>query len=287
MALARKSIKQRFHPSAQLLSLMECFRQMTNDCIRAGLQFEKDNNQTPSMKKLSLMLYTELRRRYGGYSQYGLCAISKAAGILSARKKSIRRGFRTKSPYVSRRVLVSCYGFKVVDGCLRVHLDTETFESIPLNAHTKAILSDSTLKIRSFTLTEESVSLCVSKEVREMGAGEVRGAVGVDRNLRNLAVGDARQLVTFYDMTEVVRIGENTRDVVSSFKRNDVRIRRQIASKYGSEGAPGRSSCLTLCRRRWSKMPRLAGRSSSSRILLAYESSTAKGTGGGDRSGRG
>jgi putative transposase len=34
-------------------------------------------------------------------------------------------------------------------------------------------------------------------------------------------------------MTDVVRIGESTRDILSSFKRNDVRIRRQIASKYG------------------------------------------------------
>src|SRR5208282_5223830 len=99
----------------------------------------------------------------------------------------------------------SCYGFEVVDGCLKVHLDAETFESIPLNAHTKAFLSDSTLRVRSFTLTEESVSLCVSKDIEEIGAEEITGAVGVDRNLRNLTVGDGRQLVTFYDMTDVVR----------------------------------------------------------------------------------
>lgn len=232
MALARKSIKQRFHPSAQLLSVMECFRQMTNDCIRAGLQFEKENDRTPSLKKLSLLSYAELRRRYGGYSQYALCAISKAAGILSTRKKSMRRGFPTGAPYVSKRGLVSCYGFKVEGGFLTVHLDGEAFESIPLNAHTRALLSDSTLRVRSFTLTEESVSLCVSKEVREMGAEEVAGVVGVDRNLRNLTVGDKRQVV-IYDMTDVVGIGERTREVVSSFKRDDVRIRRQIASKYG------------------------------------------------------
>jgi putative transposase len=179
-----------------MLSVMECFRQMTNDCIRTGLQFEMENNRTPSMKKLSLISYTELRRRYGGYSEYALCAISKAAGILSARKKSIRRRFPTKAPYLSRPVLVSCYGFKVDNGSLIVHLDGETFESIPLNAHTRALLSDLTLRVCSFTLTEESVSLCVSKEVKEMDAGEVTGAVWIDRNLRNLTVGDGQRLVT-------------------------------------------------------------------------------------------
>src|SRR5271169_4670591 len=124
MALVRKSIKQGFRPSAQLLTVMESFRQMTNDCIRIGMHFERNNEErTPSMRQLSLLAYGELRQRYGGYSQYALCAISKAAGILSARRKSIRRGFPSRAPYVSRRVLVSCYGFKVIDGCLTIHLD--------------------------------------------------------------------------------------------------------------------------------------------------------------------
>ena len=131
---------------------MERFRQMTNDCIRIGLKFESENNRTPSMKKLSLLSYGELRKRYGGYSGYALCANSKAAGILSARRKSIKRGFRSRTPYLSRPVLVSCYGFKVDNGNLIIHLDTETLESIPLNSHSKAFLSDPTPIVNSFTL---------------------------------------------------------------------------------------------------------------------------------------
>ncbi len=56
--------------------------------------------------------------------------------------------------------------------------------------------------------------------------------IGIDRNLRNLTVGNRSQ-VTYYDMTKIVKIGENTKDIVGSFKRNDVRIRTKIASKYG------------------------------------------------------
>ena len=88
MVLARKSIKQRFRPSAQVLSVMECFRQMANDCVRIGMEFEKENNyMSSSLRKLCFLAYRLLRKRYGGFAQYSLCAISKATGILSARRK--------------------------------------------------------------------------------------------------------------------------------------------------------------------------------------------------------
>ena len=228
-----KSVMQRFQPSMRLLSLMEDFRQMTNDCIRIGIEFEKRHHGTPSRNTLSRLSYAELRgRQPNGYSGYLLCASTKAAGILSARRKSIKRGFPTKKPYLSRPGLVSCYGFRIENGKLLVHLNARTFESIPLNAHTKDVLCDPTVRVRSFTLTEESVSLCVSKDVRELADPEVTRTVGIDRNFRNLTVGNA-QLVKYYDMKEIIDIGENTRSIVRSFKRADVRIMTGISSKYG------------------------------------------------------
>ena len=226
MARARKSIKQRFLPGARMRSVMEEFRRMTNDCIRIGLEFEKENKVTPAMKKLSFLCYGELRIRYGGYSGYTLCAISKAAGILAARRKSMRRGFPTSTPYLSRGVLVSCYGFRVEDGMLLVHLDAERFERIQLNSHTRLLLEDVDLRVRSFTLTDGSLSLCVSKEIKEIDERELLGTLGVDRNLRNLAVGNA-QRVTYYDVTKAVEIADNSNCIIRSFKRPDVRIRRK------------------------------------------------------------
>lgn len=268
MALVRKSIKQSFRPGVQLLDAMECFRQMTNDCIRIGVQFEKENGRTPSMRKLSLLSYAELRRRYGGYSQYALCAISKAAGILSARKKSRKRGFPSKTPYLSRRVLVSGYGFKVNESDLVIHIDGKTFERIPLSAYTMSLLSDPMLKVRSFTLAEETISLCVSKEVKETHAGEVTGALGIDRNLRNLAVGDETQSVTLYDMSEVVRLGENTVDIISSFARNDARVRRQIASKYGKRRSDRTRQLLNLVSKK------VVGEAKTRRLVIVFEEIT-------------
>lgn len=221
--LARKSVKQSYKPSEQVLTLMQNFKQMTNDCIRIGL-----SNQISTMKKLSLFTYKELKR-YGGYSKYRLTAISKAAGILSARKKSVRRGFKTKDPYVKKPILVSCYGFKVINGKLKIPLGNKKFEEIQLNKHTLVTISDPEITVNSFTLTETSLSFCISKEVPEI---EVTGAIGIDRNLRNLTIGNTGQ-VTYYDMSKVVEIGETTRDIIRSFKRNDVRIRRELSSKYG------------------------------------------------------
>ncbi len=212
MRLARKSVRQSFQPGPLVLSVMEDFRRMTNDSIRIGLEFERETGRTPSMKKLSLLAYGKLKR-YGGFSQYRLCAMSKAAGILSARKKSLRRGFPTKVPYLSRPLLVSCYGFRIEAGNLVIHLGSNTFESIPLNTHTLRILSDPALKVVSFTLTGRSFSLCTSKEVQEPEKAEVAGAIGVDRNLRNLTVGND-EVVTFYDITKIVAIGESTRSIV-------------------------------------------------------------------------
>ncbi len=222
--LARKSIKQTFNPSEKVLALMQDYRHMTNEAIRVGL-----SNNASSLKKLSLLTYKQLKK-YSIPSVYKLCAISKAVGILASRRKSIRRGHLTKDPYMKKPILVSCYSFKIVNGRLCFPLGEKQFEFIPLNKHTLRMLEDQSLKVRSFLLTETSLSLCIAKEVSELN--DLTGAIGIDRNLRNLCVGN-QESVTFYDMSKVVGIGETTKEVIKSFKRNDVRIRKRIFSKYG------------------------------------------------------
>jgi putative transposase len=176
------------------------------------------------------LCYSQLKR-YELYSDYRLTAISTAAGILSARRKSIKRGFFTKSPCVSKPLLVSCYRVKIQDGKLRVQLRDGQSEYIPLNSHTLRVLSDSALRINSFTLTGTSLSICVSREI-EAEAKEPTSTVGIDRNLRNLTVGNEEKVI-YYDMTRVVEVAVSTRSIVRSFKRNDVRIRQSVSSKYG------------------------------------------------------
>jgi len=79
---------------------LDVFRRMVNDSIRIGLL-----NDASSLRKLSLLSYNQLAR-YDSPSYYKLCAISRTAGILAARKRSVRRGYATRTPYAIRRQLV-------------------------------------------------------------------------------------------------------------------------------------------------------------------------------------
>jgi putative transposase len=214
---------------------MEQFRLMTNDCIRIGLRFQEEHNgNTSSMRKLSLLAYRELQNRYPTlYSRYSLCAISKAAGILSARRKSLRRGIPTRKPHLSKQVITSCYGFKVEGSELIIHIGSRTTQSISLNAHTMNILSDSSVpRVRSFTITKNSLSLCIRKEVKETEPGKIRGVIGIDRNEGNITAGN-KDTVVYFGMAKSINIAANTRSITKSFKRNDHRIRKILASKYG------------------------------------------------------
>jgi hypothetical protein len=122
-------------------------------------------------------------------------------------------------------MLVSSCGFKIVDGCLKVPLGSKQYFEIPLNAHTKRILSDPSLIVRSFTLTaDNTLSICYSKDVAEL---ECTGNVGIDRNLKNLTVADSENAVQ-YNLSKAVEIAENTESIVRSLRRNDGRIRRRI-----------------------------------------------------------
>jgi putative transposase len=160
---------------------------------------------------------------------YKLSAISHAAGILANRKKSLKRGIRPRKPYAVRPLLVSSYGFKIVDDVLKIPIGNKEYFDIPLNRYVKVVLSDHDLRIRSFLLTATTLGICYSKEVAMIDCKEIEG---VDRNLRNVTVGSSRE-ITQYDLGKAVDISANTRSIISSFKRNDVRVRKQLYRKYG------------------------------------------------------
>jgi len=93
---ALKSIWQYYAPTQDVLGLLETFRRMVNDSIRVGLA-----NDVTSLRRLSLLSYSQLAH-YDSPSYYKLCAISRVAGILAARKKSVMRGFLARGPYAVR-----------------------------------------------------------------------------------------------------------------------------------------------------------------------------------------
>ena len=98
--MAVKSVWQHYAPTLEVLELLEVFRRMVNESIRIA-------NDASSLRRLSLLSYNQLAQ-YDSPSCYKLSAISRAAGILAARKKSLKRGFSTRTPYSVRPQLVSC-----------------------------------------------------------------------------------------------------------------------------------------------------------------------------------
>src|SRR2546426_7163483 len=158
---------------------------MVNESIRIGLA-----NDVSSLRKLSLLSYSQLAQ-YDSPSCYKLCAISRATGILAARKKSLKRGFPTRTPYAIRPVLVSCYGFKTKNGGLEIPIARGKRLSLPLTKHTIAVISQLGVQVRSFTLTRSRLSLSIAWNAAMI---ECASTVGVDRNLRNLVVGNDKHI---------------------------------------------------------------------------------------------
>jgi putative transposase len=202
---------------------MEIFRKMVNDCIRIGLE-----NNVSTRIKLTKLCYHELAN-YDVYSVYKICAISHAAGILANRKTSIRRGLEPRQPYAKRPLLATYTGFKIADGILKVPLGDRQYFDISLNSYIKGILSDPSLS-PVYHVDCWQYSQHLHLEVAEIECACLKG---VDRNLRNLTIGNCRQ-VEQYDLSKAVDIVENTRSITKSFERNDVRIRRKLYVKYGN-----------------------------------------------------
>ena len=217
-----KAVRQNYRPTEEILSLLEDFRCMVNDCVRIGLR-----ENVTSMKSLSMKAYHQLSA-YDVPTRYRLTAISRAAGILRNYRRELKRGRSARVPYVTRPSLTDCYGFRVVHRLVRVPVKKGEYAFIVLNDHTLHTLGGHTA--RSLTLTANSLSICLSQEMAEI---EPAGAIGIDRNLDNVTTADSDGTVLGHDLSRVTEVKARCRETKSYFKRNDARIRRVVYGKYG------------------------------------------------------
>lgn len=225
---AVKTIKQHYcaeSSATEVANLMNAFRLMVNDCVRVGLE-----TGASSMKRLSLLCYGELSKNQKYHlipSYYRLTAISKAAGILAARKKSERRGFKTRTTYLRKPLLVSCYHFSIENRQLVFSVTKGNRVSIQLTRYTQEAIKG--LEVRSFTLTPNSLSISVRRGVVQYNP---KSFAGVDRNASNVTYGDNERVIQF-NVAKIEQVTKSTKEIVGSFRRNDARIRKLISSKYG------------------------------------------------------
>src|SRR2546421_842361 len=220
--LSIKSVRQKHQASKDLLKLLDEFRRMVNVCVAIGIEENISSRMT-----LSLASYHRLSRDILGY--YRLGAIGIATGILRNYRKAVRKNPWTRVPFARKLMLTTCYGFKIRNGLLRLPVKPREYVYLKLNDHTLQAIS--ALSVRSVTLTPGWVSISYSKEMVEIEPEEY---LGVDCNLDNVTTASVNGTARF-DLSKATRINANYRSVKSRFKRNDIRIRTQVFSKYGEK----------------------------------------------------
>jgi putative transposase len=223
---AVKAVQQHYTAGPEILRMLEQFRQMMNDCVRIGLA-----ENVTGLKSLSAKAYAQLAA-YDAMSYYKLCAISKATGILRNHRKTRRKNPETREPYARRPQLTTCYGFKIRANARVLLLPFKPKQPlpIPLNAHVLRILSEPGIQVRSVTLTNEELSISYAKEVKPI---QPRGLIAIDRNLNNLTTADSEGQVTRWNLSKATEVKAMYREIHSHMRRNDLRIRRRVAGKYG------------------------------------------------------
>ena len=214
-----KTVVQNHRPEPKLLDLAERFRQMVNLSITIGLERGRT-----SLKSLCLVSYHRLKI-FETPSKYRLCAISRAAGILK-NYRNLSKKHSVGRPYCRRPSLIICYDLKIKNN----ELNLPGGFHIPLNNYTLNVLKQPGIRLRSATLTVSRVCISFSKETSEVNC---EGMLGIDRNLNNITAADSFGNIIVNDLSKVTVIKSASRRTIARFKRNDSRIRRQIASKYG------------------------------------------------------
>jgi putative transposase len=160
-------------------------------------------------------------------SCYKIAGITRACAVVQSRNKSANRGIKAAHPRPLRPLICITSGFfMTMKVRLFIPVRRDEYVDVQLNKYTLGKLSGK--MVRSLTITPESLSFCYSEDVEP---ATVIRVFGVDRNEKNITFGD-RERVTQVDVTRLVKIKQMTREVVGSFKRNDFRIRRELAGKY-------------------------------------------------------
>jgi putative transposase len=217
--LATKCVTQQ-HSSEQLGSLLaECLN-ITYNAIHYANEHGIGNRR--GMKG-----FYQTLKEIEMPSCYKVSSIARACVVVQSRSKSEKRGVMVGYPRPLRPVACIVSGFFVtMKGRLFIPQRRDKYFDIQLSLHTMQTLKGK--KVRSLTMTPDSLSFCYSEDVEQL---PVRTVYGVDRNEKNLTFGDASMVVQI-DMREAVKVRQTTREILGSFRRNDVRVRRRLARKY-------------------------------------------------------
>lgn len=215
-----------FHDNGiELQPVFDYFRHCTNESIRIGSQ-----KKITSKFSLHKELYYKLRSDgFAAKLVYG--SLECAAAKLKQHKKANRKNPNATLPYVWKNMLCldnQSYKIDYDNAILRVTIKPKKYCYIKLSSYVLEQLENA--KLGSITITCNKLVISYSKEITEK---EPEHYQGIDRNLDNATSCDTRGKFTRYHLKKANQIKEKYRKIKSKFKRNDVRIRKKIFTKYG------------------------------------------------------
>lgn len=223
--LAVKSVRQKIVAPQEFYPLFKEYRNLINEAIRVGLELG-----ITSKYKLIKELYPKYKKNWQYHSWYILSAISKACAILRNYRKKKKK---VKRPYVKKAFIsIDNLGFKIEKNRVRLTVKPRQWVYIELCSYMSKVLSEPNLKLGSVTITANILSISFSKETELI---EPSGYIGVDRNIDIVATASSNGECKIYSLSKISEVKSLYREVISHFKRNDVRIRNKIFRKYGKK----------------------------------------------------
>jgi putative transposase len=197
---------------------------MCNDAIRVAM-----NEKPRSRFKLIELAYSRLKS-YGLHTHYILsaCEVGYSA-YRNEKRKSV--------PYLSKAFLkLDSQSYRLNHLLLRIPVTPRRYIFLTLrgSAHHISFIDDQSLKRGSITITERSVGITFSKEVKQI---EPVGYLGLDINERNLTVSATDGYAhRFAELGEIAELKERYREIRAKIGKNtgqDNRISKRLYAKYG------------------------------------------------------
>ncbi len=220
-----KSVWQFHDKNDELVGYFEEFRRITNESVRLGLE-----RGLTSRKSFHESIYPELKSDL--YASVKQCAIYSAKSMLKAMRTNRRKGRKAGTPYVTGRVLkFNNQACKIAGGCVELSIKVETRIKIKLSSYVLEKIDG--MNLGGITVTPNKIILSYSKKIEEKTP---TGYIGIDMNFDNVTTCNTDDRITKHDLSNVGKIKHRCRETVSHFKRNDYRIRKKIAGKYGRIG---------------------------------------------------
>ena len=210
----------------ELTDVFDYFRFCTNEAIRIG-----DENNLTSRNSLHHELYKTLRNDSNFYAKYVYGSLSVAKARLKLYRTTKKKKPNATRPYVKRDMItLDNQSFKIINGYLRFPIMAKQHLFVKLASYVLEKLDNT--KLGSITITPEKLIISYSKEIL---LKEPKHYQGIDRNLDNATSYDSTGKFTIYNLKKSNDIKQKYMEVKSHLKRNDVRIRKKLFSKYGKK----------------------------------------------------